>query len=366
MIRLIIKRILLKLFNFLKQIFYPAQTIHFYNGPIITVKQKIAEGGFSYVYSATDSLQRKYALKRIICSDECMIDACRREVDVHREVRGDHVLHLFNVKYISSPQRMCYMLFPLITGGSLRDEINQRNILCDDLNQVRALRERQLLHLFKGVLKGVKSLHDAGYAHCDVKLENVLLDRQGLSNNDGTGDEEMNFPMTSMRDPGVGVPILMDFGSARPLVVKLLDRKTVLNLTEIASQNSTISYRAPELFDGGCRHGSLEADIDGRVDVWSCGCLMFGLMYGASPFEIEFRKSGSVRIVDCTHLRVLGGKVPYPPANREIVHKYSHHLHELVEWILNVDRTERPTIEEVLNQVEGMLRRQSSGLRDFV
>lgn len=363
MIRLIIKSCLRKILNFLNQYFYPAQTLHFDNGLIITVQQKIAEGGFSYVYSATDTLQRKYALKRIMCNDEDMMDACRREVDVHRKVRGDHVLHLFNVKYTSSrPQRMCYMLFPLITGGSLRDEVNRRKLLSNDLNQIRALRERQLLNLFKGVLLGVKSLHDAGYAHYDVKLENVLLDRQGLNNS--IEDEEMNFAMTSLRDPGV--PILMDFGSARNLVVKLLDRKTVLNLTEIASQHSTISYRAPELFDGGCRHGSLEADIDGSVDVWSCGCLMFGLMYGASPFEIEFRQSGTVRIVDCTHLRVLGGKVPHPPESRVSVHAYSHQIHELVEWILNVDRTERPTIEEVLHRVEGMLTMPSSGKRGLV
>ena len=140
MIKLIINRCIRNLWNFIKQFFYPTQTLHFDNGPIITIHQKIAEGGFSYIYSATDSIQRKYALKRIMCNDEDMIDACRREVDVHRQVRGDHVLHLFNVKYVSSPQRMCYMLFPLITGGSLRDEVNQRRLLSDDLNQVRALR----------------------------------------------------------------------------------------------------------------------------------------------------------------------------------------------------------------------------------
>ena len=364
MIKLIINRCIRNLWNFIKQFFYPTQTLHFDNGPIITIHQKIAEGGFSYIYSATDSIQRKYALKRIMCNDEDMIDACRREVDVHRQVRGDHVLHLFNVKYVSSPQRMCYMLFPLITGGSLRDEVNQRRLLSDDLNQVRALRENQVLTIFKGVLKGVKALHDAGYAHYDVKLENVMMDRQAVGAGINFGDEEMNFAMNPLRDPGV--PILMDFGSARKLVVKLDDRRTVLNLTELASQNSTISYRAPELFDGGCRHGPLETDIDGKVDIWSCGCLLFGLMYGASPFEIEFRRSGSVRIVDCTHLRVLGGKIPYPPASREVAHKYSHKIHELVDWILTVDRKERPTIEDVLSRVEGMLTRQSSGLRDLV
>jgi Serine/threonine protein kinase len=380
--------IIQRIFLFVKEFLHPAQTIDFDNGHTVTIRQKIAEGGFSYIYCATDSLKRTYALKRIICSDDDILQSCRKEINVHRQVRGENVLHLFDCKFVnyynatsssssssSSSQRICYMLFPFITGGSLRDQVNRRNLLSDDLTQVKPIKERQVLTLFKGVLEGVKSLHRAGYAHCDVKLENVLLDIShlgGYSNYSHNGsdvvDEEMSFEMTtttssssSSRRDDLGIPILMDFGSARELVVKLVDRKTVLRLTEDAAQYSTISYRAPELFEGGLRHGPLEADVDGKVDVWSCGCLLFGLMYGASPFEMEFRqRSGTVRIVDCTHLRVLGGKIPQVPASREAVFKYSQQLQDLVEWILTVDRTERPTIEEVCQRVEQMLVRPSA------
>ena len=278
---------------------------------------------------------------------------------MHRNVRGDNVLHLFHVQFVSQPQRMCYMLFPLIAGGSLRDEVSKRKLLSDNLAEVRPFSERQVLVLFKGVLEGVKAMHAAGYAHCDVKLENVLLDKSA-----NTRDEEMKF--ASRPNCVVGSPILMDFGSARNLVIKLNDRRTVLNLTEEAAQHSTISCRAPELFDGGCRHGPLEADICGKIDVWSSGCLLYGLMYGTSPFEMEFRHDGSVRVVECTHLRVLGGKVQFPSVNRESIYKYRQETHELVEWILAVDRTERPSIDEVRERVESMLTRRSTGLRDLV
>ena len=354
-----------KLSNLISQFLTRSQTLHFEHGPTVTIHQKIAEGGFSYIYTATDSLGRSYALKRMMCNDDEMMEACRKEVDVHRNIRGDHVLHLFNVKYTPAGgnSMMCYMLFPLITGGSLRDEVNKRKLLSDDLGIIRPMKERQVLTLFKGVLKGVKSLHDAGYAHCDVKLENVLLDLPSSKSN-SFGDDEMGFSMSQLRDPGK--PILMDFGSARQLVIELKDRRTVLRVTEEASQNSTISYRAPELFDGGCRHGSLEADIDGKIDVWSCGCLLYGLMYGASPFEMEFRKDGSVRIVDCTHLRILGGKIPKPPAKRVSVYQYSPLIHDLVEWMCTVDRTERPSLDDVMDRVESMLTQRSSGVGSFV
>jgi serine/threonine kinase 16 len=389
-----ITNLIQRIFLFVKEFLHPAQRIDFDNGHTVTIRHKIAEGGFSYIYCATDSLQRKYALKRIICSDDDILQTCRKEINVHRQVRGENVLHLFDWKFMnhtttsasssssslsSSSQRICYMLFPFITGGSLRDQVNQRNLLSDDLTLVKPIQERQVLTLFKGVLEGVMSLHRAGYAHCDVKLENVLLDKShhlGYSSSsssssrnkdhNGTGthdvDEEMSFEMTGMsrRDDDLGVPILMDFGSARELVVKLVDRKTVLRLTEEAAQYSTISYRAPELFEGGLRHGPLEADVDGKVDVWSCGCLLFGLMYGASPFEMEFRQSGTVRVVECTHLRVLGGKIPQVPASREGVFKYSRQMQDLVEWILTVDRTERPTMDEVYQRVEKMLARPAA------
>jgi len=270
-------------------------------------------------------------------------------------------------------QTYCYMLFPLIQGGSLRDEITKRKLLSDRADEMRPFDEWQILKLFRGVLRGVMAMHDKGYAHGDIKLENFLLDHcdynNSNSNNNGSNhgqehfldkddhDEEIMM-MNQSSSSYVGKPILMDFGSTRNLVIQLKDRRTILQMVEEASIHSTICYRAPELFDGGCRHGPLEADVDGRADVWSCGCLLYGLMYGSSPFEMEFRGFGSeekARIVECSHLRILGSKIPYPTGTRKMAYNYRKEMHELVEWILTIERTERPTIEELYERVEGML-----------
>lgn len=348
------------------------KTIDFDTGISATIEHQIAEGGFSYIYSAHDanSPRIRYALKRIICPDEETLSECRAEAKVHRMV--DHhvnTMKLLGMKIESNPNggtedRVCYMLFPLITGGSLRDEVTKRKLLQDDA-WVESQQQRNLsatdsryfttvdiLNIFAGLLKGVKAMHDAGYCHCDIKLENVMLDKSSIPSS--YNDEEMGSG-NARNDNRNGTPILMDFGSARKLVVKLTDRRTVLQLTEEASKNSTVSYRAPELFDGGCRHGPSEPDVDGKVDVWSCGCVLYGLMYGTSPFEMEFRKDGTIRIVECTHLRVLSGKIPYPPKFRDSLYGYKKELNDLVEFILVADREDRPDLDTVIKRVEDLL-----------
>jgi len=334
--------------------------IKFDNGIAVSITTKIiGEGGFSLVFYAQDTKRssKKYALKRILCPDKEVINACKSEAKVHHVLGNNNVntLPLLGLKFDSSgPQTKCYMLFPLITGGSLRDEVSKRKLLINDINESDRcpLTEIQLLWLFKGILRGVMIMHDAGFAHRDIKLENVLLDKEvGMER-----DEEMGARI------GFGNPVLMDFGSASPIVTKLSNRRTVLNLSDEAARNSTVSYRAPELFEGGCRHGPDEPDIDGKVDVWSCGCVLYGMMYGTSPFEMEFLHNGMIRIVECTYLRVLGGKIPFPPKESEVGQRYSEDILELASWILNVDRKNRPDLYKVLKRVEDMLDSNSIGI----
>lgn len=357
---------LLNLMGFIVSMFSaPGKTskIRFDNGISVSIEKKIAEGGFSYIYSAHDSSRRsrKFALKRVLCPDEEIVIACKKEAKVHRTVGNNNVntLPLLGLKFdTSSLQTKCYMLFPLITGGSLRDELSKRKLLINSVieSDRSPFTETQLLWLFKGILRGVLSMHDMGFAHRDIKLENVLLDKRI--------GKEVDVEIGSRL--GLSTPVLMDFGSASSLVVKLSNRRTVLNLNDEAARNSTVSYRAPELFDGGCRHGPDEPDIDGKVDVWSCGCVLYGMMYGTSPFEMEFLHDGSIRIVECTYLRVLSRNIPFPPKESEVGERFSHELMDLVIWILNLERKNRPELYEVLKRVEDILDSSTNVIRGSV
>lgn len=60
-----------------------------------------------------------------------------------------------------------------------------------------------------------------------------------------------------------GSPILMDFGSAIKARIKIETRQQALLQQDIAAEQSTMAYRAPELFD--VKTGNT---LDEKVDIW--------------------------------------------------------------------------------------------------
>lgn len=320
----------------------------------VRVGRPIAEGGFSVVLRATDvtsPLSRgnnEYALKRIQCQDDETRQACLKEAQVHQELQRaqpHNAKYLMPLYGITWDNQTCYMLFPLLTH-SLRAEVHRRIFINKDIFESRMApwSESIVLQIFQHLLQAVATIHSAGYSHCDIKLENILCKGSNIQH--------------------LTTPVLMDFGSVGPLSRSLTTRQDVLEIAEIASQHTTISYRPPELFAGELRVGDVDLDYT-KVDVWSCGCVLFAILFGASPTESEFhRRTGRLQIVDCTQLKVLQD-VPKPSPDVPAAKWYSSDLIGLVEWILNKDRQERPTIAHVQSRVNYLLNPNGVDEEDF-
>ncbi|KAF8573020.1 other/NAK protein kinase [Ramaria rubella] len=157
------------------------------------------------------------------------------------------------------------------------------------------------------------------YAHRDIKPGNVMLSDDGQT------------------------PILMDFGSTIKARVKVETRSQALAQQDLAAEQSTMPYRAPELFD--VKTGST---LDEKVDIWSLGCTLYALAYSHSPFETAqtTEQGGSIA------MSVLNGAYKHP-ANAGSI--YSEGLRTLIDSMLKVDPNERPDIHQVLEKTDTVL-----------
>jgi len=206
------------------------RTFRLDNGTNIRINSLIAEGGFAFVYAAScvDS-SRKFACKVMnVHSDEqrCSIE---KEILIHTTYGklSENILSLVDSTFIDfndSSLTLCLLLLPYVPNGTLRCHIDTR---LNDSNIVTPWRERELLEMFRGVCEGVNVLHNGGekpVTHRDIKPENILINSRGE-------------------------PILMDFGGVEFGEIRLKSRADALKLVDNASSNSTMSYRAPELFE---------------------------------------------------------------------------------------------------------------------
>ena len=295
--------------------------------------------------------------------------ACRHEAGIHRSLPRDHpnLLELLGLKFdrqqVQSSSNstagcdLCYMLFPLMPD-SLRGELTRRNVLLERPRDTRqCFTTKEVLGLLGGLVDGLSAMHDRGISHRDFKVENILL-RTG------------RYADLGPRNGGSGgasryIPVIMDFGSAGPLSEDVATRSDALRLVEAASSHTTLAYRPPELFDGGVRHGPGVSLAYDRVDVWGLGCVLFGLMHGCSPYEMDFVRGparggredadGLARVVECTHLKILG-ELPWPPrfddggtssTSSKSSGRYPRELYELVRYMADHDRARRPGVRRV-------------------
>lgn len=100
------------------------------------------------------------------------------------------------------------------------------------------------------------------------------------------------------------------------------------------------------------------------MDIWSLECLLFVMMYGSSPFEIELRLSlveafaaeATARLKACTQRKILVRQVPFPHLGCAAERRYKESLKELVRSMLDkVVGDERPTCSEVATRVGQLL-----------
>uniref|UniRef100_A0ACD5YVZ0 Uncharacterized protein n=1 Tax=Avena sativa TaxID=4498 RepID=A0ACD5YVZ0_AVESA len=271
----------------------------------ITVRNAIAEGGFSCVYLACDALHssKQYALKHIICNDSESLDLVMKEIQVMNLLKGHtNVVTLVAHDVFDMGRTKEALLVMEFCEKSLVSAMESRG--------TGYYEEKKALLIFRDVCNAVFAMHGQSppIAHRDLKAENVLL---GLD----------------------GAWKLCDFGSTSTNH-KCFDKPEDRGIEEdIIRKHTTPAYRAPEMWDLYRREV-----ISEKVDIWALGCLLYRICYFKSAFDGESK------------LQVLNGnyRIPEQP-------KYSTSVTGLIKDMLEASPNARPDITQVWFRVNELL-----------
>lgn len=325
------------------------------NGRKFKILKLIGEGGFSYVYLVESETHERFALKKIQCPFGAeSIQNGLREIDAYKQFRDcDYVINMVDSAVVQERQdgsKTIYILLPFYKNGNLQDKMEDKSI------DNGSFEEYSLLKLFHEIALGLKSIHEAKIKTYGMSVDMIddtddsevrLLQNQGEgASSSGTQLDTLEHyahfdikPANIMLD-SQSRPIIMDLGSCKKARMHLQTRQQALELQDFAAENCTLPYRAPELFDV-----KTDSTVDERVDVWSFGCTLFACMYLISPFELQSSESGA-----SLNMAICSGQYKFPNSP-----EYSEDLKGIVRKCLTVDPSQRPFIQEIIQDLETLL-----------
>jgi len=162
----------------------------------------------------------------------------RREADAIAAL--DHI-NIMPIYEYGEQGEIAYLVMPYVTGGTLRELLEQRNILPLD----------EVVTIIEQAAAALDTAHAQSIVHRDLKPGNILFHADGRI-------------------------LLADFGLAKVLKDVTDQESSMGHLTSIGTIIGTPEYLSPE-------QGTGEA-IDYRTDVYSLGVVLYQMLAGRVPF----------------------------------------------------------------------------------
>ncbi|KAL7629328.1 Serine/threonine-protein kinase env7 [Parahypoxylon ruwenzoriense] len=366
------------------------------NSRSFKILRLLGEGGFSYVYLVQDTATAElFALKKIRCPFGAeSVQQAMREVEAYKTfAHTPSIIHSVDYSIASerndADSKTVYVLLPYYRRGNLQDIINA------NLVNHTEFPEKELMRLFLGVCKALKSMHQyrgprggermemgnaksgegrgarqkrnkaVAAADADDETEQarpLMVDEEVVAPGERRSYAHRDIkPGNIMIDDSGSQPILMDLGSIAESPIPITSRSLAIATQDTAAEHSTMPYRAPELFD--VKTGTV---IDTKVDIWSLGCTLYACLVGKSPFEMRSDETGG-----SLSMCVLGGDWRFPDENPRGQKKgkapaggsnasrddgaIGEPIKEVVRKCLKVEPSERPDIDELITIVEEVI-----------
>ena len=211
-----------------------------------TLIGKLGEGGMGVVYKATQDFPRRTVALKVIkphMASPRILERFRFETQVLAKLTHPGIAQIYEAGTMQTPDgEQPYFAMELVRGRPLLEYATLRNL---------TVRER--LSLIQRIAEAVHHAHTRGVVHRDLKPGNILVTEEGT-------------------------PKILDFGVARSIGG---DVGLTTERTEIGQLVGTLPYMSPEQVAGD------PDELDARSDVYSLGIVMYELLSGGLPYELE-------------------------------------------------------------------------------
>ncbi|CRG87963.1 hypothetical protein PISL3812_04985 [Talaromyces islandicus] len=237
----------------------------------------VGKGSFGKVYLATHKLTNNS--KVVLKSSNKQDSNLAREIHHHRQFLHPHIARLYEVIVT---ENLVWLVLEYCPGDELYNYLLNNG----------PLPVEKVQRIFAQLVGAVSYVHSKSCVHRDLKLENILLDK----------NENVK---------------LCDFGFTREYEGKTSHLQTFCG---------TICYSAPEMLKGEKYAGE-------KVDVWSLGIILYALLAGELPYDDDDDQE--------TKAKILKEDPKYND-------KFSEEARSLVTKLLSKRPLLRPTLADIL------------------
>jgi TolB-like protein/Flp pilus assembly protein TadD len=197
------------------------------------VERELGQGGMAVVFLAQDVRHGRQVAVKVLrpeISADIGADRFLREIKMAAGLTHPHILPVYDS---GDAGGLLFFVMPIMEGRSLRERLERERQLPVD----------EAFGIAREVVSALDYAHRHHVVHRDIKPENILLHE--------------------------GAALVADFGIGKALSAE--------SMTQTGMLVGTPTYMSPEQSSG-------EAQIDGRSDLYSLGCVLYEMLAGEPPF----------------------------------------------------------------------------------
>jgi non-specific serine/threonine protein kinase/serine/threonine-protein kinase len=227
------------------------------------VLSKLGEGGMGVVYEVEQQSPRRLVALKVIRGghfvDDAQVRMFQREAETLARLKHPHIGAIYESGNTEDGQH--FFAMELVRGQTLDQYLAGRDATLSETE----IRFR--LRLFRMICDAVHYAHQRGVIHRDLKPTNIVVT-----------DEETSFSGSGSAVSSMPAIKILDFGLAR-IVDSDMQGPTLV--TEVGVIKGTLPYMSPEQ-----ARGDAEA-IDMRTDVYALGVILYEMLAGTRPHNLE-------------------------------------------------------------------------------